>query len=129
MTSNELIKRCIIVGSALTIAVAVVFSVWLESVSSTPLIITPVLFTVASVLTVKILTKPTAEALLKFSSAFMLTNGVKLLIFLVFFIVAYLSMNGAPRISFVVVFLLLYLFFTVMDTITLLQFYKDKEKS
>ena len=41
MTSNELIKRCIIVGSALTIAVAVVFSVWLESVSSTPLIITP----------------------------------------------------------------------------------------
>ncbi len=129
MTSNELIKRCIIVGSALTIAVAVVFSVWLESVSSTPLIITPVLFTVASVLTVKILTKPTAEALLKFSSAFMLTNVLKLVAFLIFFVVSYLQMEGEKRIGFVVVFMGLYLVFLVLDTMTLLQYYKDKEKS
>ncbi|MBQ5550486.1 MAG: hypothetical protein IIT32_05455, partial [Bacteroidales bacterium] len=129
MTSNELIKRCIIVGSALTIAVAVVFSVWLESVSSTPLIITPVLFTVASVLTVKILTKPTAEALLKFSSAFMLTNVLKLVAFLIFFVVSYLQMEGEKRIGFVVVFMVLYLVFLVLDTMTLLQYYKDKEKS
>lgn len=129
MTSNELIKRCIIVGSALTIAVAVVFSVWLESVSSTPLIITPVLFTVASVLTVKILTKPTAEALLKFSSAFMLTNVLKLVAFLIFFVVSYLQMEGKKRIGFVVVFMVLYLVFLVLDTMTLLQYYKDKEKS
>ena len=129
MTSNELIKRCIIVGSALTIAVAVVFSVWLESVSSTPLIITPVLFTVASVLTVKILTKPTAEALLKFSSAFMLTNVLKLVAFLIFFVVSYLQMDGEKRIGFVVVFMVLYLVFLVLDTMTLLQYYKDKEKS
>jgi F0F1-type ATP synthase assembly protein I len=129
MTSNELIKRCIIVGSALTIAVAVVFSVWLESVSSTPLIITPVLFTVASVLTVKILTMPTAEALLKFSSAFMLTNVLKLVAFLIFFVVSYLQMEGEKRIGFVVVFMVLYLVFLVLDTMTLLQYYKDKEKS
>ena len=129
MTSNELIKRCIIVGSALTIAVAVVFSVWLESVSSTPLIVTPVLFTVASVLTVKILTKPTAEALLKFSSAFMLTNVLKLVAFLIFFVVSYLQMEGEKRIGFVVVFMVLYLVFLVLDTMTLLQYYKDKEKS
>lgn len=129
MTSNELIKRCIIVGSALTIAVAVVFSVWLESVSSTPLIITPVLFTVASVLTVKILTKPTAEALLKFSSAFMLTNVLKLVAFLIFFVVSYLQMEGEKRIGFVVVFMVLYLVHLVRDTMTLLQYYKDKEKS
>ena len=129
MTSNELIKRCIIVGSALTIAVAVVFSVWLESVSSTPLIITPVLFTVASVLTVKILTKPTAEALLKFSSAFMLTNVLKLVAFLIFFVVSYLQMEGEKRIGCVVVFMVLYLVFLVLDTMTLLQYYKDKEKS
>ena len=129
MTSNELIKSCIIVGSALTIAVAVVFSVWLESVSSTPLIITPVLFTVASVLTVKILTKPTAEALLKFSSAFMLTNVLKLVAFLIFFVVSYLQMEGEKRIGFVVVFMVLYLVFLVLDTMTLLQYYKDKEKS
>lgn len=129
MTSNELIKRCIIVGSALTIAVAVVFSVWLESVSSTPLIITPVLFTVASVLTVKILTKPTSEALLKFSSAFMLTNVLKLVAFLIFFVVSYLQMEGEKRIGFVVVFMVLYLVFLVLDTMTLLQYYKDKEKS
>ena len=129
MTSNELIKRCIIVGSALTIAVAVVFSVWLESVSSTPLIITPVLFTVASVLTVKILTKPTAEALLKFSSAFMLTNVLKLVAFLIFFVVSYLQIEGEKRIGFVVVFMVLYLVFLVLDTMTLLQYYKDKEKS
>lgn len=129
MTSNELIKRCIIVGSALTIAVAVVFSVWLESVSSTPLIITPVLFTVASVLTVKILTKPTAEALLKFSSAFMLTNVLKLVAFLIFFVVSYLQMECEKRIGFVVVFMVLYLVFLVLDTMTLLQYYKDKEKS
>ena len=129
MTSNELIKRCIIVGSALTIAVAVVFSVWLESVSSTPLIITPVLFTVASVLTVKILTKPTAEALLKFSSAFMLTNVLKLVAFLIFFVGSYLQMEGEKRIGFVVVFMVLYLVFLVLDTMTLLQYYKDKEKS
>ena len=129
MTSNELIKRCIIVGSALTIAVAVVFSVWLESVSSTPLIITPVLFTVASVLTVKILTKPTAEALMKFSSAFMLTNVLKHVAFLIFFVVSYLQMEGEKRIGFVVVFMVLYLVFLVLDTMTLLQYYKDKEKS
>ena len=129
MTSNELIKRCIIVGSALTIAVAVVFSVWLESVSSTPLIITPVLFTVASVLTVKILTKPTAEALLKFSSAFMLTNVLKLVAFLIFFVVSYLQMEGEKRIGFGGVFMVLYLVFLVLDTMTLLQYYKDKEKS
>ncbi|MBO7440386.1 MAG: hypothetical protein J6T96_08335 [Bacteroidales bacterium] len=129
MSANELIKRSIIIGCAITIVIAVVFSVWFASMTSTALLLTPILFTVASVLTIKVLTTPSVEALLKFNGAFMLTNGVKLLIFLVFFIVAYLSMNGAPRISFVVVFLLLYLFFTVMDTITLLQFYKDKEKS
>lgn len=129
MNANELIKRSIIIGSIITIAIAVVFSVWLAPMSSTALIITPILFTAASILTIKVLTTPSVEALLKFNSAFMLTNGAKLLIYLVFFIVAYLSIHGEPRIPFVVVFLVLYLFYTVMDTITLLQFYKDKENS
>jgi F0F1-type ATP synthase assembly protein I len=129
MSANELIKRSVIIGCTITIVVAVVFSVWFASMASTALLLTPILFTVASVLTIKILTTPSVEALLKFNGAFMLTNGAKLLIFLVYFVVAYLSMKGEPRIPFVVVFLLLYLFFTVMDTITLLQFYKDKENS
>lgn len=129
MSANELIKRSVIIGCAITIVVAVVFSVWFASMASTALLLTPILFTVASVLTIKVLTTPSVEALLKFNGAFMLTNGAKLLIFLVYFVVAYLSTKGEPRIPFVVVFLLLYLFFTVMDTITLLQFYKDKENS
>ena len=115
MNSNDLIKRSIIIGSIITIVVAVVFA--------------PVLFTVASVLTIKVLTIPSAKALLKFSSAFMLTTVVKMLIFLAFFLVSYLQMPGEKRICFVVVFLLLHIGFTVIDTIALLRFFKDKENS
>jgi len=129
MNSNDLIKRSIIIGSIITIVVAVVFSVWFSDVSSAPLIIAPVLFTVASVLTIKVLTIPSAKALLKFSSAFMLTTVVKMLIFLAFFLVSYLQMPGEKRICFVVVFLLLHIGFTVIDTIALLRFFKDKENS
>jgi F0F1-type ATP synthase assembly protein I len=129
MNSSDLIKRSIIIGSIVTIVVAVVFSVWFSDVSSSPLIVAPVLFTVASVLTIKVLTTPSAKALLKFSSAFMLTTVVKMLIFLAFFLVSYLQMPGEKRICFVVVFLLLYLGFTAIDTIALLQFFKDKENS
>ena len=129
MNSNDLIKRSIIIGSIITIVVAVVFSVWFSDVSSVPLIIAPVLFTVASVLTIKVLTIPSAKALLKFSSAFMLTTVVKMLIFLAFFLVSYLQMPGEKRICFVVVFLLLHIGFTVIDTIALLRFFKDKENS
>jgi hypothetical protein len=129
MNSNDLIKRSIIIGSIITIVVAVVFSVWFSDVSSAPLIIAPVLFTVASVLTIKVLTIPLAKALLKFSSAFMLTTVVKMLIFLAFFLVSYLQMPGEKRICFVVVFLLLHIGFTVIDTIALLRFFKDKENS
>ena len=125
MNSNDLIKRSIIIGSIITIVVAVVFSVWFSDVSSAPLIIAPVLFTVASVLTIKVLTIPSAKALLKFSSAFMLTTVVKMLIFLAFFLVSYLQMPGEKRICFVVVFLLLHIGFTVIDTIALLLFFKD----
>ena len=127
MSSNDLIKRSIIIGSVITIAV-VVFSACFDKLSSTPLVVAPILFTVASVLTIKILTKPSTEALLKFSSAFMLTNIVKMVVFLIFFVVSYLQMPGEKRIFFVVAFLLLYLAFIVLDTVTLLQFYKDKEK-
>jgi F0F1-type ATP synthase assembly protein I len=129
MNSNDLIKRSIIIGSIITIVVAVVFSVWFSDVSSAPLIIAPVLFTVASVLTIKVLTIPSAKALLKFSSAFMLTTVVKMLIFLAFFLVSYLQVPGEKRICFVVVFLLLHIGFTVIDTIALLRFFKDKENS
>ena len=129
MNSNDLIKRSIIIGSIITIVVAVVFSVWFSDVSSVPLIIAPVLFTVASVLTIKVLTIPSAKALLKFSSAFMLTTVVKMLIFLAFFLVSYLQIPGEKRICFVVVFLLLHIGFTVIDTIALLLFFKDKENS
>ncbi|MBR4327991.1 MAG: hypothetical protein IKP73_20935 [Bacteroidales bacterium] len=129
MNSNDLIKRSIIIGSIITIVVAVVFSVWFSDVSSVPLIIAPVLFTVASVLTIKVLTIPSAKALLKFSSAFMLTTVVKMLIFLAFFLVSYLQIPGEKRICFVVVFLLLHIGFTVIDTIALLRFFKDKENS
>ena len=129
MNSNDLIKRSITIGSIITIVVAVVFSVWFSDVSSAPLIIAPVLFTVASVLTIKVLTIPSAKALLKFSSAFMLTTVVKMLIFLAFFLVSYLQMPGEKRICFVVVFLLLHIGFTVIDTIALLRFFKDKENS
>ncbi|MCR5454540.1 MAG: hypothetical protein K6F33_06095 [Bacteroidales bacterium] len=129
MKSTDLIKRSIIVGSVVTIAIAVVFSVWWQHLSSTPLIVAPVLFTVASALSIKLLTTPSAEALLKFSSAFMLTTLAKLLIFLTFFVVSYLQMPSEKRICFVVVFLLLYLGFMVLDTISLLQFFKNKENS
>ena len=129
MNSNDLIKRSIIIGSIITIVVAVVFSVWFSDVSSVPLIMAPVLFTVASVLTIKVLTIPSAKALLKFSSAFMLTTVVKMLIFLAFFLVSYLQIPGEKRICFVVVFLLLHIGFTVIDTIALLRFFKDKENS
>lgn len=129
MTSNDLIKRCIIVGSIVTVVVAVVAMLWLGNIASTELIIAPIVFTVMSVLTVKVLTAPTVSALLKFSSAFMLTNFVKLLAYLAFFLVAYIGMPGEKRICFVVGFMLLYLIFAVMDTMTLLQYYKDKEKS
>ena len=129
MNVNDLIKRSIIVGSAITIIIVVVFTVWLAAKSSTALIVAPIIFTTASVLTVKVLTKPSKGALLKFNTAFMLTNTVKLLAFLAFFLVAYLNMQGEPRVPFVVVFMLLYLIFTAMDTVSLLQFYKDKKES
>lgn len=129
MSANDLIKRSIIVGSAITIIIVVVFTVWLAAKSSTALIVAPIIFTIASVLTVKVLTKPSKGALLKFNTAFMLTNTVKLLAFLAYFLVAYLNMQGEPRVPFVVVFMLLYLIFTAMDTVSLLQFYKDKKES
>ena len=129
MNVNDLIKRSIIVGSAITIIIVVVFTVWLAAKSSTALIVAPIIFTIASVLTVKVLTKPSKGALLKFNTAFMLTNTVKLLAFLAYFLVAYLNMQGEPRVPFVVVFMLLYLIFTAMDTVSLLQFYKDKKES
>ena len=129
MNVNDLIKRSIIVGSAITIIIVVVFTVWLAAKSSTALIVAPIIFTIASVLTVKVLTKPSKGALRKFNTAFMLTNTVKLLAFLAYFLVAYLNMQGEPRVPFVVVFMLLYLIFTAMDTVSLLQFYKDKKES
>lgn len=129
MKSGDLIKRSIIIGGVITVAVIVVFSVWFQDLISTPLIITPMLFTVVSALSIKVLTAPSAKALLKFSSAFMLTTVVKLFLFLAFFLVSYLQMPGEKRICFVVVFLLLYLVFVVLDTMSLLQFFKDKEQS
>jgi F0F1-type ATP synthase assembly protein I len=126
MNPSELIKRSVVVGSIVTIVVAVVFSVWFSDKSSTALIAAPILFTVASVLSIKVLTTPSVEVLLKFTGAFMLTNVAKLLLFLVYFLVAYIGMPGPQRICFVVVFLLLYLFFTVLDTMSLLQYFKDK---
>lgn len=129
MSANDLIKRSIIVGCIVTAIIVVVFTVWLAEKSSIALFVAPVVFTIASVLTVKVLTKPSKGALLKFNTAFMLTNTVKLLVFLTYFLVAYLTMQGEPRVPFVVVFMLLYLIFTVMDTVSLLQFYKNKKES
>ncbi len=126
MSSSELIRRSVVIGSIITILAAVVFSVWLPEVSSSALIIAPIIYTVVSVLTIRLLTAPSIEALLKFSSAFMLTNIVKLAIYLGYFLVSYLGMPGEKRICFVVVFLVLYLIFAVIDTIALLQFFKDK---
>jgi len=128
MSANDLIKRSLIVGSSITIIIVVVFSVWLTAKSSTALIAAPIVFTIASVLTIKVLTKPSKGALLKFNTAFMLTNTVKLLAFLAYFLVAYLTMQGEPRVPFVVVFMLLYLIFTAMDTVSLLQFYKNNQE-
>ncbi len=129
MSANDLIKRSIIVGSAITVLVVAVFSVWFASKVSTALILSPIVFTVVSVLSIKMLTTPSVEALLKFNGAFMITNAAKLLLFLTYFLVSYLSMQGESRIPFVVVFMLLYIIFTVLDTMALLQYYKDKEQS
>lgn len=74
------------------------------------------------------LTTPSVEALLKFNDEFMLTNSARLLIFLVLSSWLVLDERRAEDSvcggAFGDVF-----FFTMMDTITLLQFYKDKEKS
>ena len=78
MSINEYLKRYIIVGSILTIVVSVLFSLGFPNTTSTPLIIAPILFTVVSIGTLKLLAMPALSAVLKFSNAFMLTNVGKI---------------------------------------------------
>lgn len=120
------LKRYIIIGSILSIAVALVFSLGFPEVSSVPLLISPVLFTVVSILIIKILANPKFSVLLKFSNAFMLTNMLKMLVLLVYFVVSYLCIGQPQKITFVVSFMIMYFLYIVMDTIALLQFFKDK---
>lgn len=128
MSINEYLKRYIIVGSILTIVVSVLFSLGFPNTTSTPLIIAPILFTVVSIGTLKLLAMPALSAVLKFSNAFMLTNVGKILVYLVYFIISYVDMEKERRMTFVAVFMVLYLFFLVFDTITLLKFFKDNNQ-
>ncbi|SRR6056297_1740665 len=60
----------------------------------------------------------------KFSSRFMMMNGLKMIIYLVF-IVVYAMIFPHKAVSFLVCFLILYLIYTILEVSLLLRFFKN----
>lgn len=123
------IKKYIIAGSVAAILVTLVFNIGFPQLCSIPLIFSPVLATVVSVLMVRMLSNPSLSALLKFNSMFMLFNMLKMLVYLAYFIISYLCIDVDKRLTFVVAFVAIYIIYLVFDTATLLSIFKDKDKS
>ncbi|MBQ9213687.1 MAG: hypothetical protein IJ150_07090 [Bacteroidales bacterium] len=120
------IKYYIILASVLTIISTLIFNLLLEQYVSFPIYITPTFYALISVLWMKILEKPKFKQLTKFSNAFMLTNMVKLFVYLIFFVVFYFAVPQEKKIAFAVYYMSTYAIFASVDTIVLLKIFKNE---
>jgi len=128
MEKNYL-KIYLVLGSVLTIITVAVFMIFMPDRSSLPAILSPLFYMMLSVAAIKIMDRPNFASILKFSNAIMLSNTVKMLLGLVYFVVSYLNIEKTQKMPFLVVFLLMYVVFAVMDTNILLRMFNNKGKN
>jgi hypothetical protein len=88
----------------------------------------PLFFGVINCLIFYALFKEQDSPILKFSNRYLLCTTVKLLIS-IFLIVLFLLFNKEKAIPFLSTFLVIYIVFLIQEIITILKFFKKKEKS
>ncbi len=125
--STKYIKYYVILGCALTIALVAVFMLMMPDRCSLPAVLTPILFSALSIVSIKIMERPSVTTFIKFSNAFMLTNAIKLFADLIFLLVSYLNIDHQKRFTFVVVVLVMYVIYATVDTVLLLRMFKNKD--
>ncbi len=114
-------------GCALVIALVAFFMLMMPDRCSVPAVVTPVLFSALSIVSIKIMERPSNTTFMKFSNAFMLSNAIKLFADLIFLLVAYLNIDHLKRFPFVVTVLVMYVIYATVDTILLLRMFKNKD--
>ena len=119
------VKRYVIFTSFLEIVLATIGFFLLPQMTSMVFIV-PILFAVAGIIGITFLKKPKYEKIIRFSSAFMLVNMLKLFACLIFFVVVYINLQQEQKVVFVVTFMALYFAFAILDTIELLKIYKKQ---
>lgn len=120
-------KQYIAIASVITIVSTLVFQLAMPERMCLVEYFVPAIFSVVSVLLIKVLIKPKFEKIAKFSNAFMISNMVKMVVYLVLLLAVVFNIASEKRIPFAIFFMLNYLVYAVADTITLLNLFRRKD--
>ncbi len=124
---NFFTKQYIILASAVTIIITLIFHLALPQYFTISYYFLPTFFAFISYGLIKVLMQPKFEKIAKFSNAFMLTNFVKLFLYLIFLVVIILNIDQSKRVAFAVTFLSMYVIYAIVDTITLLIIFGNRK--
>lgn len=122
---NFCIKKYIILTSIVELILAII-GIFVFPQIPVILFFTPLLFAAVGIFTIFMLNKPKYEKIIKFSSAFMLVNMIKLITFIAFFIIVYINLQQEKKLIFTVAFMAIYFVYAIMDTIELLKINKKQ---
>ncbi len=126
---NNYTKIYIVVGSVLTIIVVAVLQFAIPDRSSLPAVLSPILYTVVSLVALKLMPKSDSSSILKLNNAVMLSNMGKMVVYAAYLIIVYLNLEQIQKMTFVIVFMLLYVVFSVLDINVRLRMIRNNKQN
>lgn len=123
---STVLKYYSFVVSILTLLTVVVFLLFVPQFFSIPICFIPLFFAVCGLMSVYFVHDKKG---LRFSSLFMLVNMIKLITYLVFFVVIYLNLDQIKRLPFALTVMVDFVVFSVFDSIMLLRSLKSDNNS